>query len=105
PPIIVVVGVPNCIYLLNKYHQEFGRHGNKILALSRIISKIGLVTLMTNFTTAIGFVVLTFTDIVILKEFGIVAGINIFATFIVSIILIPAIFSYLPPPNRKQLKH
>lgn len=105
PPIIVVIGVPNCVYLLNKYHQEYGRHGNKILALSRVVSKVGIVTLMTNFTTAVGFIVLAFTDIVILKEFGAVAGINIFATFIVSIILIPAVFSYLPPPKARHLKH
>jgi len=105
PPIIVVIGIPNSIYLLNKYHQEYERHGIKMLALSRVIRKIGIVTLITNFTTAVGFAVLAFTDIVILKEFGIVAGINILATFLVSIILIPAVFSYLPAPNQKQLKH
>ena len=105
PPIIVVIGIPNCVYLLTKYHQEYNKHGNQMLALTRVIKKIGFVTLMTNFTTAIGFVVLAFTDIVILKEFGIVAGINIFATFLVSVILIPAVFSFLPPPNQKQLKH
>ncbi|MDQ3395701.1 MAG: MMPL family transporter, partial [Bacteroidota bacterium] len=104
-PIIVVIGIPNCIYLLNKYHQEYSKHGNQIKALSRIIRKIGLVTLITNFTTAIGFLVLAFTDIIILQEFGIVAGINILGTFFVSIILVPAVFSYLPPPNNRQLKH
>ena len=104
-PIIVVIGIPNSIYLLNKYHQEYERHGMKMLALSRVIRKIGIVTLITNFTTAVGFGVLAFTDIAILKEFGIVAGINILATFLVSIILIPAVFSYLPAPSPSQLKH
>ena len=105
PTIIVIIGIPNSIYLLNKYHQEFEEHGNKIKAISTITRKIGVVTLITNFTTAVGFLVLAVTDIKILKEFGIVAGINIFATFIVSIILIPAVFSYLPEPGKKQLKH
>ncbi|MFA0961630.1 RND family transporter [Roseivirga sp. BDSF3-8] len=105
PPLIVVIGIPNSVYLLNKYHQEFNRHGNKMRALSRIIRKIGLATLITNSTTAIGFGVLAFTDITILREFGVVAGINIFATFFVSIIFIPAIFSYLPEPNTRKLKH
>jgi uncharacterized protein len=105
PPVIVVIGIPNSIYLLNKYHQEYELHGNKMKAISRVIRKIGLVTLITNFTTAIGFLVLAFTDIVILKEFGIVAGINIMATFIVSIILIPGVFSWLPAPKVKHLKH
>ncbi len=105
PSIIVVIGIPNSIYLLNKFHQEFARHGNKAKALSRMIRKIGLVTLITNFTTAIGFLVLISTDIKLLKEFGLVAGINILATFIVSIVLIPGIFSYLPAPRPHQLKH
>ena len=105
PPVIVVIGIPNAVYLINKYHQEFEKHGNKIMAISRVVRKIGLVTLITNFTTAIGFLVLATTEIVILKEFGIVAGLNVMATFLVSIILIPAVFSWLPAPGGKQLKH
>lgn len=105
PPIIVVIGIPNCVYLLNKYHHEYLKSENKILALSKVIRKIGIVTLITNCTTAVGFLVLTFADITILKEFGIVAGINVFSTFFISVILIPAVFSYLPAPSTKQLKH
>ncbi len=105
PSIIIVIGIPNAVYLLNKFHQEYARHGNKIKAISRMIHKIGLVTLITNFTTAIGFLVLVSTDIKILKEFGLVAGINILATFIVSMVLIPGVLAYLPPPKKEQLKH
>ncbi len=105
PPIIVVIGIPNSIYLLNRYHQQISKHGNKARALSHVIRKIGLVALITNFTTAVGFIVLTFTGIKDLQEFGLVASINIMATFLVSIILIPAVFSYLPIPHGKQLKH
>ncbi|MEJ2003586.1 MAG: MMPL family transporter, partial [Cyclobacteriaceae bacterium] len=105
PPVIVVIGIPNSVYLLNKYHQEYELHGNKVMAISRVVRKIGVVTLITNFTTALGFLVLATTEIVILRQFGIVAGLNIMATFVVSIILIPAVFLWLPAPNTKQLKH
>ena len=105
PSIIVIIGIPNSIYLLNKYHQEFGAHGNKIWAISRVTRKIGFVTLITNLTTAIGFLVLGFTDIVVLKEFGLVAGLNIMATFLVSIILLPAVFYWMPSPKKRHLKH
>ena len=105
PPIIVVIGIPNSVYLLNKYHREYNRHGDKIRALTAVVEKIGLATFITNVTTAIGFLVLMFTEITILEEFGLVAGLNILATFIVSIIMIPAVFSYLPPPDPRQLKH
>ncbi|MDH4058767.1 MAG: MMPL family transporter, partial [Cyclobacteriaceae bacterium] len=93
PPIIVVIGIPNAIYLTNKYHSEFLSHGNKMLAITQVIRKIGMATFLTNLTTAIGFFVLLTADITILREFGVVAGINVMATFVVSLILIPGIFS------------
>lgn len=105
PSIIVVIGIPNSIYLLNKYHYEFLIHGNKIEAIKTVTAKIGLVTLITNGTTAVGFGVLMFTDITILKEFGIIASLNVMAMFIVSIIMMPIVFSYLPEPKEKHLKH
>ncbi len=105
PPIIVVIGIPNSVYMLNKYHHEFSVHGDQMKALSQIIRKIGVVTFITNLTTAIGFFVLVTTQINVLVEFGIVAGINIMATFIVSIILIPAVFSLYKPPSKKHLRH
>ncbi|MCU0416418.1 MAG: MMPL family transporter [Cytophagaceae bacterium] len=105
PSLIVVIGIPNCIYMYNKYHQEFRRHGNKIKAISRMVQKIGFLTFMTNTNTAVGFIVLYFTNIIIIKEFGLVAGLISFATFIISIIVIPTMLCYLPAPSDKQLKH
>ena len=105
PSIIVVIGIPNSVYLLNKYHHEYAQHGDHHRALRQIIRKIGIITLITNTTTAIGFLVLISTQIPILMEFGIIAGLNILATFIVSIILLPSIFSYMKPPDRRHLKH
>lgn len=105
PALIVVIGVPNCVYLLNKYHDEFRKHGNKIKALSRIIEKIGIATLITNATTAIGFGVFFFTDSAILQEFGLVVALSIMLVFLVSIILIPSVFAYLPSPLEQQLRH
>ncbi len=105
PPIIVVIGIPNSVYMLNKYHNEYQTHGDKKKALTQIIRKIGIVTFITNMTTAVGFFVLISTRIQALVEFGTVAGINILATFVVSIILIPVAFSYVDPPSAKHLKH
>jgi hypothetical protein len=105
PPILVVIGIPNSVYLLTKFHQECIKSGNKIEAMVRVISKLGIVTLMTNTTTAIGFLTLTTAEISILQEFGLVAAINIVATFIISLIYLPAVFSYLPMPSDKHVAH
>lgn len=105
PPILVVIGIPNCIYFITKYHQECVRKGNKIDAIKYVVKKIGIVTLITNTTTAIGFLVLVSTRIAILSEFGLAAGITIFATFFISLIFLPIVFSYLPMPEGKKTKH
>jgi predicted RND superfamily exporter protein len=105
PALIIVISIPNCVYMYNKYHQEFKRHGNKTKALQRVIQKIGFLTFMTNANTAVGFMVLYFTNIIIIKEFGLVAGLMSIATFLISIVVIPTLLSFLPPPNEKQLRH
>ncbi len=105
PSIIVVIGIPNSVYMLNKYHHEYSKHGDQYKALAKIIKNIGIVTFITNFTTAVGFFVLVSTGIPILVEFGIVAGINIMCTFVVSTILIPSVFSFFKPPSDRHLKH
>lgn len=103
PPLIVVIGVPNCIYFLNKYHTSYVRLGDKHAALVEMVSKMGVVTLFCNISAAIGFIVFAFTKSAILKEFGIVAGLNIMLLFFISFILLPSALSYLPPPKDKHL--
>jgi hypothetical protein len=105
PALITVISIPNCVYLITKYHIEFRRTGNKMKSLILVIEKIGIVTIMTNATTAIGLGVLAFTEIPALREFGIVAGLSVVAAFFISLLLIPIVFSFLPPPSRGQTKH
>ncbi|MCU0430629.1 MAG: efflux RND transporter permease subunit [Cytophagaceae bacterium] len=105
PALIIIISIPNCIYMYNKYHQEYKRHGNKIKAVSRIIEKVGFLTFMTNINTAVGFFVLYFTDIVTIKQFGVSAGVLSVATFLITLIIIPTLLLFLPPPSDKQLRH
>ena len=105
PPLIIVIGIPNCIFLINKYQQEVKNHGNKALSLIRVIGKVGNATLMTNMTTASGFATFALTNSNLLKEFGIVASINILGIFLLSIAIIPIIYSMMDKPKDRHLKH
>ncbi|WP_320816164.1 efflux RND transporter permease subunit [Flavobacterium sp.] len=105
PPLIIVIGIPNCIFLINKYQQEIKKHGNKAKSLQRVISKVGNATLMTNLTTAAGFATFMATDSELLTEFGIVASLNIIFLFFLCLIIIPIIYSYMPLPKEKHLAH
>lgn len=105
PPLIIVIGVPNAVFLINKYQKEVKKHGNQAKSLQRVISKIGNATLMTNITTASGFATFIFTNSPLLNEFGIIASINILAIFVLSILIIPIIYSFMHKPKEKHLKH
>jgi len=105
PPLIVIIGIPNSILMLNKYHAEFKKHGNKKEALSFMLKRISETTLIANLTAAIGFGVLYFTQSQLLMEFGAVASINVLATWLICLCLIPIIFSYLPDPDVRHTMH
>jgi predicted RND superfamily exporter protein len=105
PPLVVVIGIPNCIYFLNKYHTSWRAHGEKQNALVQMISKMGVVTLFCNIAAAIGFAVFALTRSTILKEFGAVAGISIGLLFLISLMLIPPVLSYTGAPKERHLRY
>lgn len=105
PPLLIVIGIPNSIYMLNKFHHEFVRHGNRVKALQRVIIKIGNATFLTNLTTSAGFATFVITKSEILVEFGIVASLSIMSLFLLSLILIPIIFSFVQPPSSRHVRH
>ena len=105
PPLLIVIGVPNCIFLINKYHNEFREHGNMSKSLVQMIRRVGNITILTNTTTALGFATFILTSSKDLRQFGLVASLNIFAVFILSLLLIPIIFSYLNPPKKRHVSH
>ena len=105
PSLIVVIAIENCIYIVNKYHWEFRQHKNKILGLSRVVQRIGFASLMVNTATATGFAAFILVSNQMLREFGIIAAISIMVEYVLCIMLLPIIFSYMKPPTEKQLKH
>jgi predicted RND superfamily exporter protein len=104
-PLVIVTGVPNCVFLINAYHYEYVRHRNKIKALQRVISRIGPAAFMTNATTAVGFTTFCITNSDTLVEFGWIATIGIMVLWALSMLLIPIIFSFFPAPQPRHLSH
>lgn len=105
PPLIVVIGIPNCIYFLNKYHTSFKESNDKDFALYTMVGRMGVVTLFCNIAAAIGFAVFAFTESSLLKEFGYVSGINIMALFFISLLFIPSVLSKMKAPTARQMQY
>ena len=105
PPLIIVIGITNCIFLINKYQQEIKLHQDQAKALERVISKIGVSTLMTNLTTAAGFATFMITGNDLLFEFGLVTSINVITVYLLTLLVVPIVYSFLPKPTEKHLYH
>ncbi len=105
PSLIVIIAIENCIYILNKYHWEYRSHGNKIKALIRVVQRIGFASLMTNAATALGFAAFIVIPNQLLREFGIITALNIMLEYLLCIVLLPIIFSFIDPPTAKHVKH
>ena len=105
PPLVIVIAVENCIFILNKYHYEYSLHRNQAKALSRVIQRIGAANLLTNAATAAGFAAFTITNNALLVEFGLIASLSIMVIYALSLTLVPIFFSFLPPPKARYTKH
>ncbi|HPE99912.1 MAG TPA: MMPL family transporter [Bacteroidales bacterium] len=105
PPILIIIGIENCIYLITKYHYEFAQHGNQAKSLARVVQRVGLATFLTNATTAVGFGSFMVTSNPIMVEFGIIACVSILLEFLFTLILIPTMYSLFPPPKGRHIKH
>jgi predicted RND superfamily exporter protein len=105
PPLIIVIGITNCIFLINKYQQEIKIHQNQAKALQRVISKIGVSTLMTNLTTAAGFATFMITGNDLLFEFGLVTSLNVITVYLLTLLVVPIVYSFMSIPKEKHLHH
>lgn len=105
PPLIIVIGIPNAVFMITRYHQEYLKYRNQVRALMRVVEKTGRAIFLTNLTTAIGFGTLMITNSKMLEEFGLVIFINIMCLFVLSLLLIPILFSFMPPPGKRHLRH
>lgn len=105
PNLIVIIGIPNCVYMLNKYYIEIRKHGNKIRALTKIIEFIGYSLFFANLTTAIGFGVFYFTGSVVLEEFGVISFVMVMLMYTITLMIIPIILNILPMPKDRAMMH
>ena len=105
PPLIIVIGITNCIFLINKYQQEIKLHNNQAKALQRVISKIGVSTMMTNLTTAAGFATFMITGNELLFEFGLVTSLNVITVYLLTLVVVSIAYSFMSVPKEKHLYH
>ena len=105
PPLLIIIGVENSIFMLNKYHREYDVCRDKMLALKNVILRIGPANFLTNTTTAVSFASFIITRNVLLVPFGILASICIMLTYVLTMVLLPTFFSYQKDPEGRSINY
>jgi predicted RND superfamily exporter protein len=92
------------VHIISKYIEELRAGKEKDQALKDSFREVALATLLTSFTTAIGFITLMFVPIEPVREFGLYTSIGITFAYILSFTLLPAILILMPVPRISDKK-
>lgn len=90
PIFIMAISVSDAIHYLSNYYGALaGRTADK--AVMSAFRDLALPLFMTSVTTMIGFLSLAWTDIVSVREFGLLVALGVLLAFVVTLLLFPAV--------------
>ena len=95
PVLMIIVGTSDVIHIMSKYIDELRKGRAKEEAIRISIREIGLATLLTSLTTAVGFATLLTSRVNPIRDFGINAAIGVMIAYLTVILFTTALLSYL----------
>ena len=103
PVLMVIIGTSDFIHMLSKYIDElrFGHSKDEAIALT--IKEIGLATLMTAVTTAVGFATLVTSRVVPIQDFGINAAVGVMVAYATVLLFTTAILPSFSADELQQV--
>lgn len=99
PVILVAVGIGDGIHLISHYEDVVlsDPHRDRRLISADLMKQLGTPLLITTMTTAVGFLSLWWAEMPPFKVFGLFTAMGIVFCWLVSVTLVPAMLSLLPP--------
>lgn len=94
PVLMVIIGTSDFIHMLSKYIDELRRGHTQDEAIWLTMKEIGLATLMTAITTAVGFATLVTSRVVPIQEFGVNAAMGVMVAYLTVLLFTTALFSF-----------
>jgi predicted RND superfamily exporter protein len=99
PTLLLVIGVADAVHFLTTYYQELGAGKEKQQAIRAMVRRIGAACFMTSVTAAVGFASLMVARIDIIRGMGRVAAVGLMLSYVVILLLVPAVLSMVKAPN------
>ena len=91
PILLIGLGVDYSIHVTSRYREELSSGASVDEAISSSIRTVGVALVLATLTTMVGFLTNLFNPLPALREFGVLAAIGIFASFIMMLTFIPAV--------------
>jgi hypothetical protein len=103
--IAIGAGIDYAIHFVNRFKIEYSRSNESLPAVRRTLITSGKGVIYNALSVAFGFFALIFSDIGIIREFGVLTGISMLVAAFTSLLFLAAAFSLLKNPlKRKQGK-
>ncbi len=104
PTIIFVVGMSDIVHFLTRYLAELRNGNDKLSAIKITIREVGLATLLTSLTTALGFLTLVSSPILPISNFGLYTAAGVIIAFILTFSMLPSTLVLVHKPKVNALK-
>lgn len=97
----VGLGIDYALYLCMQYRERLGHGERHRIALPHAAGDIGGFMVVCALTTSIGFFAFIPTAFTGIAELGLISGVGMFISLVVSLTLLPAVLALLPPDPAK----
>jgi len=105
PPVIMVLSIATSVHLYSGWLQLHGEPGDPKRLLAGEMQKLFLPCLFTTITTALGLVSLLISDLPAVQLFGVFSAAGVMISFLVNILVMPSVLSFLPMPETDRRLH
>ena len=105
PVLLIALGTAYAIHLLHKVDEVEGAAPEAYqLNLRRAMVDVMVPIGLAGLTTVIGFLSFLTSNLLFIKQFGLMAAFGIFSAMVVALTLLPAILSFFKPKTKKASK-
>jgi len=96
PVLMLIVGTSDVIHIMTKYIDELKKGKDNDSAIKTTIREIGMATLLTSMTTAVGFLSLLTSRLIPIQGFGINSAMGVVLAFVCVILFTCSVLSLIP---------
>ncbi|MEZ4271291.1 MAG: MMPL family transporter [Myxococcota bacterium] len=100
PLLVLIIGISDGIHLIGRYGEVFREQPDRKVASAATFQYMAVACFLTSATTAAGFFSLAVSKTELLRRFGITAGLGVMVVYVVTILWIPALLTWVSPPRR-----